>query len=563
MGGNRKGVRGIGVRGWYACVLVLLLGTLAGLAPARAEPQLRMLVSESDVAATHVLGEDRTLRWSPALPRQAMFPAGTGVRWLRIDPGPHAGSQRRVTLARLPMRSIQVWVPHGAQGWQRYEDGFFNPAPAPRTLHAFAWPLDPVAGARPIYVRLEHRGRLYLNVGVTSTDEMLATEARFVAALTTCLTVLAVMLLVNLMFWVNLRERMYLAYVGAVSALSAWLLFATGLAYLWIGGAAEWRWPGSPSGMLLALGNAALVGFMHGFFGLATGDRRAAQATRLLAGALIVVALCFMLPGSGGARWPGVLASWTFSVVPPVMLWVLVRQWQRGTPGAGLFALAWLPYGTLSMVRTAVTWGWIEPLPWTLFGAAPAIAFQSLVLGLALVRRALELRQERDLALRLASHDALTATLNRRAGEARLDQMWQAWRQRGVPLCVLFVDMDRFKQVNDRYGHEIGDRCLLAVTEAVRELLPPRAVFVRWGGDEFVVLLPGLRQDDALRLANDIVSAVDASRVPVEDGHVALEASVGIAHAQPSIDSAAALVRRADQALYRAKREGGARVVLA
>lgn len=522
-----------------------------------------MLLGESDVSAERVLAGGPGVRWSEPLPNQTMFPAGSHARWLRIDPGPHGGHQRRLTLARLPMRTIDAWLPQGVTGWRHHKDGFFQPDPARRALHAFAWPLDPEAGARPIYLRIEYRGRMYLDVGVSNTEDVLAREARFVAGLSVCLTVLAVMLLANLMFWVNLRDRTYLQYVVAVAALSVWLVFATGLAYLWLPGSAEWSWPGSPSGLLLALGNAALVGFMRGFLGLATGDRIAARATRVLTVALLVVAACFVLPGSGGARWSGLLASWTFTFVPPVMLWVLLRQFLRRAPGAWLFAIAWIPYATLSMIRTAVTWGWIEPSPITLFGAAPAVAFQSLVLGLALVQRALELRQERDLALRLASHDPLTAALNRRAGETRLDLMWQAWRQRGVPLSVLFVDMDRFKEVNDRHGHDVGDRCLQAVTEAVRELLPPRAVFVRWGGDEFIVLLPGQRLDDALRLANDIVSAVDATRITVDDGRVALGASVGVAHANESVDCAATLVRRADQALYRAKREGGARVVLA
>lgn len=564
MGDHRRGVaQRPWARGWYACLL-LLLAAWACLTPSQAAtPQLHMLLGSDDIPAELALAGAPGLRWSEPLPNQMMFPAGGRVRWLRLDPGPQAGSQRWVTLARLPMRSIDVWLPQGATGWHHHHDGFFQPNPDHRALHAFAWPLDPAAGGRPVYLRIEHGGRLFLDVDVSSTEGVMAMESKFVAVLATCLTVLAVMLLVNLMFWLNLRDRMYLLYVGAMAALSSWLVFATGLGYLWVSGLADWRWPGSPSGLLLALGNAALLGFMHGFLGLATGDRLAARTIRVLATALLVVGLCFVLPGSGGARWPGLLASWTFSVVSPLMLWVLVRQLQRRAPGAWLFALAWLPYGALSAIRTAVTWGWVDPSPWTLFGAAPAIAFQSLVLGLAAVQRALELRQERDLALRLASHDPLTATLSRRAGEARLAHMWQAWHQRHVPLSVLFVDMDRFKQVNDRHGHEIGDRCLRAVTEAVRELLPPRAVFVRWGGDEFIVLLPGVHVDEALRLANDIVSAVDVIRVPTEDGHVALGASVGIAQAGEAVDSAASLVRRADQALYRAKHEGGARVALA
>src|SRR6185503_17919231 len=105
------------------------------------------------------------------------------------------------------------------------------------------------------------------------------------------------------------------------------------------------------------------------------------------------------------------------------------------------------------------------------------------------VAAASQLRMLRAL-VEQAVRDPLTGCLRRQAGEALLEQQYRFAARGGTPLTVLFADIDRFKRVNDRHGHEAGDHVLASVASALRQALRQSDVLVRWGGEEFLVLLP-------------------------------------------------------------------------
>ncbi len=160
----------------------------------------------------------------------------------------------------------------------------------------------------------------------------------------------------------------------------------------------------------------------------------------------------------------------------------------------------------------------------------------------------------------LAKRDPLTGLFNRRAMHALLDQYVRQRRRAGDTFCLLMIDIDHFKEVNDRYGHEAGDRALAHVARLMTQTLRAQDRLARYGGEEFVVMLPasglarGLAEAEALRLA--------VRHSPLVHGElsVALSVSIGVAEwAGPAEDPARLLVQ-ADDALYRAKRLGRDRV---
>lgn len=156
-----------------------------------------------------------------------------------------------------------------------------------------------------------------------------------------------------------------------------------------------------------------------------------------------------------------------------------------------------------------------------------------------------------------ATHDALTGLANRTLLRKRVRQMADH-PQRGVGLLV--VDLDRFKQINDNYGHAVGDEVLVELAQRLREVAPPGTVVCRYGGDEFV-LAAGLDKDRVAELAAHIVRALNDS-VWTATGPVPVSASVGTTYSPPG-DRAelAELLRRADLAMYSAKTAGGRRYV--
>jgi len=153
----------------------------------------------------------------------------------------------------------------------------------------------------------------------------------------------------------------------------------------------------------------------------------------------------------------------------------------------------------------------------------------------------------------LATHDALTNLPNRRGLEAALISELDRCSRHDTSLSIVFFDIDSFKQLNDSHGHDYGDRILVQVGECVDKAKRSFDVLGRWGGDEFLLLLPDTRCDVAMHVAQRIKAAA-ALEIP------SITLSFGVSCTQED-DSIQALLARADEALYRGKRLGGDRVI--
>ncbi len=164
---------------------------------------------------------------------------------------------------------------------------------------------------------------------------------------------------------------------------------------------------------------------------------------------------------------------------------------------------------------------------------------------------------------RLSITDALTGAYNRGYLSQRLEEAFADAVRYNNPLSVLVIDIDHFKRINDRFGHQTGDEALIAVSRCLKEKLRETDRLGRYGGEEFVVVLPHTGLTDALTTAEKLRAAVADVRCPgLGDEQITI--SIGVAgYPDGEIDSVDALVRKADQALYEAKNSGRNRVVSA
>jgi len=183
---------------------------------------------------------------------------------------------------------------------------------------------------------------------------------------------------------------------------------------------------------------------------------------------------------------------------------------------------------------------------------------------MARVDRTLKLTAQKEHFRALAQTDGLTGLPNFRSFHARLEEEVSRAHRYGHPLACAMVDLDGLKEINDRLGHAAGNRAIVALADAVREELRDTDFAARYGGDEFVVLLPQTNESQGAQFAERLRRRlIEVSR----DAGLRVRGSIGVAAVSAdeldSPDAAEDLLRRADEALYRAKRSGRDRVEVA
>ncbi len=161
----------------------------------------------------------------------------------------------------------------------------------------------------------------------------------------------------------------------------------------------------------------------------------------------------------------------------------------------------------------------------------------------------------------LAGTDMLTGVCSRREFFERAEHILATAPRGGLDLCLLMLDIDHFKAINDGFGHRIGDQALVAVAALCKSALRATDILARFGGEEFVVLLPHTRLHKAGRIAQQVLQSVSARPIPTASGGLHLTVSMGVASLDPDEMDIDLLIERADIALYAAKRAGRNRVV--
>ena len=170
--------------------------------------------------------------------------------------------------------------------------------------------------------------------------------------------------------------------------------------------------------------------------------------------------------------------------------------------------------------------------------------------------RSIDKRDQEARMYQLATTDSLTGVANHRHFIEQLSLEMKRTRRSGAPCALLMMDIDRFKAVNDTYGHEAGDAVLVQLTSSIRSALRDIDTFGRLGGEEFAAILPGAGVATAMQVAERLRSCVEGSRVATRAGTIGVTISIGITQASGPDDDADAILRRADNAMYQAKNEG-------
>ena len=372
------------------------------------------------------------------------------------------------------------------------------------------------------------------------------------------------MILYNLSIFLFLRERIYLFYVLYIFSMFWYMLI--------LYGHFEALFKPSPDQMrAVFFTGSGMVWVFGGLFSRSfLNTRRLAPVLDRLIIVMILVSTLITFTGLAGLNFTAHRLNIFVGVTgPPLAMMAAVRAWQKRFAPARYFLAAWLIMMTGIMLYS-MGGIFIPRSPVTIYTFAVGAGIESVLLSLALADRIRLLQVEKERLThraqqlrRDAETDSLTGLFNRRFLLATLEAEIIEAGTRKKPLSLLILDVDHFKRFNDAYGHLEGDRVLVSLANVLFDHLREKDSPCRYGGEEFVVVLPNTGLPHALAAAERIRTAFSELVFDPESGEkIGVTVSIGAAELHPR-DGAQDLIRRADNALYQAKNSGRNRVVAA
>jgi diguanylate cyclase (GGDEF)-like protein len=330
-----------------------------------------------------------------------------------------------------------------------------------------------------------------------------------------------------------------------------------GFAWLW----PDWvRWQQWSNPVLMFLYGVSGLAFASRFLDLKLYFPRVRKAViAFCAGFGVLLAAAFLLDSQKVA----LLAAFSFVILfSGIMLFLGAISVYAGQKPARYFLIAAMAAMVGSLLTALSVWGFIPHNNWTFRAVEIGMLIDATLLALALAYQLRVSQEKRIRAERLAQMDPLTGLNNRRAFYDKTGSLWSNGIRHEHDTSVMLLDIDRFKQINDTYGHAHGDEVLKALADILKQSIRQGDVLARWGGEEFIVFLPETSLQDAAALAERLRAAVADARIPREQGITAVTASFGVAQKEARHATLDALIASADACQYQSKLQGRNRVTI-
>lgn len=437
-----------------------------------------------------------------------------------------------------------------------------------RGLHDVAFLLpDGLAAGQRLYARVEAHGRgsEELRFATSTLDQILERGEAHARMIALAFGALMAMALAGLLIWFVLSDKLFILYSSLIALQALYIAYLAGHGFDWplLSYARPltshaWNVPAALSGALACL-------FVREIADLHRFSPRIYAVFGWLAVAFAVLACANLAQLIGFGGLVAALGNILFLGAAVFTLVVAFLAWRRGSRAAGWFLVAWAQLEAFTIataMRLLLTDG--ENVDLLLYYGLPlSMVAAAILIALGVADRLREQRVALTEAEKRAQTDALTGVLNRRSLIERLEAACLRARARGLPIALLFIDLDHFKQINDSFGHLAGDACLRAVIDPIQAELRQSDVIGRYGGEEFVVILSSADVAAAHPIAQRILERVAQVRVEGYGQPIGLTCSIGVATSDTLGVWGEHLIARADEAVYAAKRSGRNRVQLA
>ena len=488
------------------------------------------------------------------------FGIGAKPVWIRfaVDNPTDAPVERRLSIEAAWLDRLDVHVLHEGNLVATHRGGDRQPF-MQRTVMGRSFMFDHTfaPGASEVFIRVETPDPMVVPLYFESREASRLRHMQEQLSYGLVYGFLLALIAYNAILYASLRTSSYLSYALYLMAFIAMNVAYTGHGFAWLWpDALEWQRWSTP--LLMVLYGVTGLLFAIRFLELRAGFPRVYRAVvaYCTAGAALLGA-AILLGSQTHALLVAFVFVFVFTLVMPALGILALRAGQKP---ARYFLLAACAAMAGAVLTTLSTWGFIPHNSWTFRAVELGMLADATLLALALAYRFRVGQEERLRAERLAQLDPLTGLNNRRAFYDLTTPLWSNALRHGHDLSVVLLDLDRFKQINDVHGHAHGDAVLQAIACVLKQGVRQGDVLARWGGEEFIVLLPETSGREAAALAERLRMEIASLRIPREDGETAVTASFGVAQLEDRGGPLDALIANADGNLYRAKDEGRNRV---
>jgi two-component system, sensor histidine kinase LadS len=496
-----------------------------------------------------------------------------GAFWLKLQ------SIEHFTSTDLPVGGIPVLVMHAGRQTQAetfaVRGGSAVSLPQATHLPGFRGTQDTVFAlidglwdgqALYVHINVPRSESEPVSFAHSTLDRTLALGAEHARMIALVFGALMAVALAALLIWFVLAEQLFILYATMffLQALYITYLSGQGFDWPWLSfarplGSFAWNVPVSLSGAVGCLFTREIADLRH-------SSPRIYAIFGWFAVAFVFVTVANLAKLIGFGMWVTALGNLLFITLAVFTMVVAFLAWRRGNRAAGWFMIAWalLEGFTLTAAVRFLFTASVDSSPVLYYYGLPlSMVAAAVLIALGVADRLRAQRLALTEAERRAQIDPLTGVLNRRSLIERLDAACLRSRARGLPISLLFIDLDHFKEINDSFGHQAGDACLRAIIDPIHAELRQSDVIGRYGGEEFVVILSSADAAAANPIAHRILERVADVRVEGFGTPIRLTCSIGIAASDTLGVWGEQLIAQADAAVYVAKRLGRNQVQMA
>lgn len=488
------------------------------------------------------------------------FGIGSAPVWIHFSVANEtkAPLPRRLSIETAWLDEVDVYFRHRGETVADYHVGdrkAFALRPVDSRYYEFDHAFAP--GVSDVFVRVQTPDPMVMPIYLMSPPQAQVRETRQDYSYGFLYGFLFALLAYNVMLYAGLRDLRYLLYSLYLGMFLLMNISYTGHGFRWIW-PTHTSWEQWSNPILMVLYGAS--GLMFALRFLDT-RRHFPRAHNAVLGYLGVAGFFLLLAVLFDSQRAALLVAFTFVFLfTGIMLAMGAMAVRSGQKAARYFLLA----AFSAMVGAALTalsvWGFIPFSIWTFRAVDIGMLLDATLLALALTYQFRVGQRERYRAEQLARIDPLTGVNNRRAFYDITAPIWNITLRHDHNLSVVLLDLDNFKRVNDVHGHACGDELLIATARVLKNSVRDQDVIARWGGEEFILLLPETDLPAAAGLAERLRAAIAGMRLNCGGAEIGVTASFGVAERRADQRSLDALISTADDYLYQAKDLGRNRV---